>query len=83
MLEKLGNIIRRSEDFAEFKAKAERGDIARTIMLISKDSDYSFEFARLLSCLIFDGGDLGESENYHKVRSQGHPDLKVYPTKER
>lgn len=78
MLKKLEGIIRESEDFAKFSEKAERGDLAKTILLISKDGDYAFEFARLLSCLIF-----GEGEHYQKVLAGSHPDLKVYPTKDR
>lgn len=82
MLEKLENIIVGSDDFVKFEEKAKRGDFAKTIMLISKDSEYSFEFAKLLSCLIFDG-EKKESENYIKVISCCHPDLKIYPQKER
>lgn len=78
MLKRLEGIIRESEDFAKFSEKAERGDLAKTILLISKDGDYAFEFARLLSCLIF-----GEGEHYQKVLAGSHPDLKVYPTKDR
>lgn len=77
-MKKLEGIIRESEDFAKFSEKAERGDLAKTILLISKDGDYAFEFARLLSCLIF-----GEGEHYQKVLAGSHPDLKVYPTKDR
>lgn len=82
MLEKLEEIISSSNDFAKFEEKAQRGNLAKTIMLISKDSDYSFEFAKLLSCLIFDGVKK-ESENYLKVVADSHPDLKIYPSKDK
>ena len=83
MLEKLERIITNTQDFKDFQDKAKRGDLAKTIMLISKDNDFSYEFARLLSCLIFDEGEIGESENYLKVKSNAHPDLKIYPQKDR
>ena len=82
MLEKLEKIIVASEDFKNFEEKAKRGDLAKTIMLISKDSDYSLSFAKVLSCLIFDGEVVG-SENYAKVVAGAHPDLKIYPQKDR
>lgn len=82
MLEKLEKIIVATDDFKQFEDKVKRGDLAKTIMLISKDSDYSFEFAKLLSSLIFDG-ERAESENHAKVVAGSHPDLKIYPTKER
>lgn len=82
MLEKLEKIIVASEDFKKFEEKVKRGDLAKTIMLISKDSDYSFAFAKVLSCLIFDGGMTG-GENYEKVMAGAHPDLKVYPQKDK
>lgn len=78
MQEKLEKIIKSSRDFLEFEDKVNRGDFAKTIMLISKDSDYSFEFARLLSTLIF-----GDGESYQKVIAYSHPDLKIYPTKDK
>ena len=82
MIKKLQDIITGTEDFKNFQDKAKRGDLAKTIMLISKDSDYSFEFAKLLACLIFDG-EISESQNAQKVFADAHPDLKIYPTKER
>jgi len=82
MIEKLENFITKTEDFKNFEQKAKRGDLAKTIMLVSKDSDYCFQFARLLSCLIFDGEKI-ESENYLKVLADAHPDLKTYPSKEK
>ena len=82
MNEKLEGIIVGSKDFKQFEEKAKNGSLAKTTMLICKDSDYSFEFARLLSCLIFDGRNEG-SENHAKVIANAHPDLKIYPSKER
>lgn len=78
MLDKLVDLIKASEDFKTFEEKAKRGDLAKTIMLISKDNDYSFQFARLLSCLIFE-----DEESYAKVIADAHPDLKIYPQKEK
>lgn len=82
MNNKLEEIILQSGDFKEFEAKARRGDFPKTVMLISKDNDYAFEFAKFLSCLVFDG-EMSKGENYLKVTAGAHPDLKVYPSKDR
>ena len=52
MNNKLEEIILQSGDFKEFEAKARRGDFPKTVMLISKDNNYAFEFAKFLSCLV-------------------------------
>lgn len=69
------------EDFENLKKEIQDGKNAKTIMLISKDEEYSFAFAKLLSCLIFNDGQWEENENFLKVESGSHPDLKIYPTK--
>lgn len=74
-------LILDSCDFQNIKKEIQGNKNAKTILLISKDEEYSFEFARLLSCLIFNNGQWIENENYHKVEASSHPDLKIYPTK--
>lgn len=87
MIENLEKIILSSSEYKMLSSELENGSLAKTIMLISKDSDYSFEFARLLSCMILNNGlkdgELEKTENYYKVVAQSHPDLKVFPTKEK
>lgn len=75
------DIILSSGDFISLQREIQEKKNANTIMLISKDEDYSFEFARLLSCLIFNGGEWIMNENFVKVNANSHPDLKIYPTK--
>ena len=87
MIEKLEEIITSSSEYRMLAGELESGKLAKTIMLISKDSDYSFEFARLLSCMIFNNGlnngILEKSESYLKVKASTHPDLKVFPIKDK
>ena len=75
------DIIISSPDFLSLQREIKAGKSAKSILLISKDEDYSFEFARLLSCLFFNNGEWSENENYQKVVANAHPDLKIYPTK--
>lgn len=75
------DIILSSADFESLQKEIQAGKNAKTILLISKDEDYSFEFARALSCLLLNNGQWQENENYVKVMAGSHPDLKIYPTK--
>ncbi len=75
------DIILTCDDFKNLQNEIQLGKNAKTIMLISKDEHYSYEFAKLLSCLIFNGGEWQENENYYKVEADSHPDLKTYPSK--
>ena len=78
----LEKFIRNSNDFQFLKKEIESGNISKSILLLSKDSTYSFEFAKILACEIFSNGK-GEDENYLKVKADAHPDLKIYPTKDK
>jgi len=78
---KVWDIILASSDFKSLQSEIKEGKNAKTILLISKDEEYAFEFARLLSCAIFNNGEMIENENYQKVASFSHPDLKIYPIK--
>lgn len=77
-MQDLERVIKTSADFKEFQDKINSGSLAKTIMLISKDNDYAFSFACLLSTAIF-----GDEESYQKVMAESHPDLKIYPVKDR
>lgn len=84
MFDKLDKIITSSQEFKMLESELFEGKLSKTIMLISKDGDYSFEFAKLLSCRIFDESDESlTGENVVKVKAGSHPDLKIYPLKER
>lgn len=73
------DIIAESEDFKYF-AKSGRA-LAHSIMLISKDEEYSLDFAKLLAVLILDEKIEKTSQNYQKVMLGSHPDVKYYPAK--
>ncbi|MBQ8443851.1 MAG: hypothetical protein IJX25_00660, partial [Clostridia bacterium] len=79
----LEKIITTSQDFLNLHEEVEAGKIAKSILLVSQDGHYSYEFALCLASLIFNGGKQLENENYLKVRSLSHPDLKLYPQKEK
>ena len=79
----LERIITKSQDFLNLQEEVGAGKIAKAILLVSQDEHYSYEFALCLASLIFNGGKQLENENYLKVRSLSHPDLKLYPQKEK
>lgn len=87
MNERLEKIITSSEQFKMLANEFENGKLAKTIMLISKDSDYSFCFAQLLSCVILNGGlkngEIEKSEHYYKMMANSHPDIKIFPVKDK
>ena len=78
---KLTEIVQETKDYQSLKDEISKGNIAKSILLLSKDSSYSFEFAKMLACEIFSGGK--EDENFFKVQAGAHPDLKIYPTKDK
>lgn len=77
----LHDIVLASNEFKILQKELSEGKMAKSILLISKDEKYSLYFAKLLSCLLFDGKIDEKSENYLKVFSNSNPDLKIYPTK--
>ncbi len=83
MSDVLQDIVLSSNEFKMLVNEHRKGKLAKSILLISKDEKYSFQFAKLLSCLLFDGEINASSENFLKVSSGSHPDLKIYPTKDK
>ena len=79
----LEKIITTTEDFLSLREEIEKGVIAKSILLITKDEHFSYEFALMLSALLFNNGEIKENEHYLKVKSLSHPDLKIYPQKEK
>lgn len=75
------NVILGCDDFKDLQNEIVAGKGSKTILLISKDEEYSFEFARLLACAFFNDGKWEENEHYLKIEAGAHPDLKIYPTK--
>lgn len=80
---KLDDIILTSQDFLSLKEEIERGSISKSILLFSKDNVYASNFAKMLAVLLLNDGKLQENENYLKVNVNSHPDVKIYPTKEK
>ena len=81
MNEILQDIVLDSSEFKTLENEFNEGKMAKSILLISKDEKYSFYFAKLLSCLLMDSKINEKSENFLKIFSNSHPDLKIYPTK--
>ncbi len=79
----LRDAIAKTSDFEALKREQENNKLAKSILFISKDSLFSFEFCKQTACLIFDGKACGECENCQKVDLNAHPDLKTYPQKEK
>lgn len=77
----IGEIVCSSADFKSLQEEIKAKKNAKTVLLISKDDEYAFEFARHLSCLLFNDGEWEENEHFVKVMASSHPDLKIYPTK--
>lgn len=75
--------IVQSKDFLNLKREMDRNSFPKSLMLISKDSTYVRQFAKAVSMLIFDGKINLKSESSNKVIVESHPDLKIYPTKDK
>lgn len=76
----LVNAIVNNDDFKYF-SKSEK--ISSSILLISKDDIYSLEFAKILAIFIMDGKVDKQSENFKKIMLLSHPDVCLYPKKEK
>lgn len=79
----LTEIIRESQDFIDLKNEIKKGLISKSTLLFSKDSVQSFEFAKHLASLIINDGNDEENENFAKIFSYSHPDVKIYPSKDK
>ncbi|MBE7074119.1 MAG: AAA family ATPase [Clostridiales bacterium] len=79
----LQNIITKSSDFLKLQEEMQKGSLAKSILLVTQDGNYSYEFALSLASVIFNNGDFIKNENYLKVENLSHPDLKIYPQKEK
>ncbi len=75
--------IIKTEDFLHLQRQAQEGLLSKAILLIGKDDVYTDEFASAIAALIFDRKIDQASENYKKVMARSHPDLKVYPQKDK
>lgn len=79
----LTEIIENSEDFKSVQEEIKNGTIGKSMLLITKDEHYSYEFSLLFAALLFNNGKKEENENYLKVQNLSHPDLKIYPQKDK
>ncbi len=75
--------IIKTQDFLALQKEVENEKLSKTMLFISKDSFYAEEFCRAIACLIFDNKSDINSENSLKVYANAHPDLKIYPEKDK
>ena len=79
----INEIIKQTKDFQYLCNEIKSQNFSKSILLYSKDSFYAEKFAILLSSVVFNKGELIENENYFRVLSNSHPDMKIYPQKEK
>ena len=77
------NIIKDTQDFKSLCSEIKANTISKSILLFSKDSFYAEEFSKALAVSLLNNGEMEENENYLKVISNSHPDVKTYPQKDK
>ena len=77
----INKIIKQSSEYALLSAEINNDKISKSIILISKDSFYSYSFAKMLAFLLLSGEE--EDEHFSKIMADSHPDVKTYPQKDR
>lgn len=75
--------IIKTQDFLTIKKEADNEKLAKSMLFISKDNLFAYEFCKAVACLIFDGQNYVSGENTQKVYADAHPDLKTYPQKDK
>lgn len=79
----LEDVIINSSDFKTLSQEIKLSKIGGSMLLICKDSDYAFEFAKFLSLAYLGNGEVSHDENYIKLMALSHPDIKIYPIKDK
>ncbi len=77
------DIIKNTKDFQNLCEEIKKQNISKSILLFSKDSVYADMFSKLLALAILNDGEIVENENYFKVMADSHPDVKIYPQKDK
>lgn len=75
--------IIKTQDFLTLQKEVENQKLSKSLLFISKDSFYLEEFCKAVACLIFDDENNNQSQNSQKVDANAHPDLKIYPEKDK
>lgn len=76
-------LIVQSDDFQTIQNQIKMNKVAKSLLLISKDSDYAFEFASLCAVALLLDGAIKHDESYFKIKSGNHPDVKIFPLKDK
>ncbi len=75
--------IVKTQDFLTLEKEVKNQKLSKSLLFISKDSFYAEEFSKSVACLIFDDKNDSQSQNSQKVCANAHPDLKIYPEKDK
>lgn len=78
----LDEIISKSQDFANIQKEIKNSKLSKSVLLYSKDSVYSFSFAKVVASLLLGDGEIVDVHDI-KIKLDSHPDVKVYPQKEK
>ncbi len=60
-----------------------KGTLAKAVLIISKDSVYGYEFAKMVAVSLLNNGQQLKNENFTRVEIGSHPDVKTYPQKDK
>lgn len=79
----LEDVIINSSDFKTLCQEIQFSKVGKSMLLICKDSDYAFDFAKFLALAYLGNGQVKHDENYAKLIALSHPDIKIYPSKDK
>ena len=60
-----------------------KGTLAKAVLIISKDSVYGYECAKMVAVSLLNNGQQLKNENFTRVEIGSHPDVKTYPQKDK
>ena len=79
----LEDVIAESKDFNLLCDEIKLSKAPKSLLLICRDGDYAFNFAKLLSISFVNDGVFEKNDHFKKLQAGTHPDVKIYPTKEK
>lgn len=72
-----------SNDFKILQEEIKKDALSKSTLLLTKDSVFAQQFAYALAISILNNGQEEQNENYFKVKALSHPDVKIYPQKDK
>lgn len=77
------DIISQAKDYGLICQEIAKGTLAKAVLIISKDSVYGYEFAKMVAISLLNNGQQLKNENFTRVEIGSHPDVKTYPQKDK